>query len=422
MTKNYNDPGGIQTYNLRNGYKNTKLGVIPVDWKIKTLGEIGIFSKGKGINKSELREQGLPCVRYAEIYTKYDNYTVTFTSFIDDEEANNSKEIQRGDLLFAGSGETLEDIGKCIAYLGKKPAYAGGDVIILRPEGQDPKFLGFMLNHNTANRQTHKLGQGHSVVHIYSSGLKHLKIPLPGLLEQKKIAQILSTWDVAIEKQEQLIAVKDTFKKGLMQVLLSGKKRFNGYIENWKNIPLGKLITPISGNSPSSFELLESGKHPYIKVEDLNNCQKYLTSSRFYIEYSQTNVEIGAIIFPKRGAAILNNKVRISSVELAMDSNLMAIMPNNKQIDSDFLYYKIISEKLYKIADTSTIPQINNKHILPYKIEIPSIEEQQKIASVLNKADNEIDLLKQQLVDLHDQKRGLMQQLLTGEVRVIIKK
>ena len=62
MTKKYNDPGGIQTYNLRNGYKNTKLGVIPVDWKIKTLGEIGTFSKGKGINKSELREQNMTTI------------------------------------------------------------------------------------------------------------------------------------------------------------------------------------------------------------------------------------------------------------------------------------------------------------------------------------------------------------------------
>ena len=175
----------IKNQTERPSNKKPKLGRLPEGWSIKTLGAIGTFSKGKGINKSAIKKVGLPCIRYAEIYTKYDSYTETFTSFIDESQAANSKSIRTGDLLFAGSGETLEDIGKCIAYLGKTSAFAGGDIIILRPKSEYSQFLGFLLNHDTTNRQTHKLGQGHSVVHIYSSGLKNLKVLLPPLPEQQ---------------------------------------------------------------------------------------------------------------------------------------------------------------------------------------------------------------------------------------------
>lgn len=195
------------------------------NWREKTLEELGAFFRGKGIKKSEIKDVGIPCIRYAEIYTKYDNYTENFISFIDEYEALKSKEIQNGDLLFAGSGETLEDIGKCVGYLGDVPAFAGGDIIILRQKNQDVKFLGLLLNHDIVNRQTYKLGQGHSVVHIYSSSLKNVKIPLPSIEEQQKIASILSGVDKEIELlKNQLDKLQDQ-KRGLMQRLLTGQVR-----------------------------------------------------------------------------------------------------------------------------------------------------------------------------------------------------
>lgn len=419
MTKKYNDPGGIQTYNLRNGYKNTKLGVIPVDWKIKTLGEIGTFSKGKGINKSELREQGLPCVRYAEIYTKYDNYTVTFTSFIDDEEANNSKEIQRGDLLFAGSGETLEDIGKCIAYLGEKPAYAGGDVIILRPEGQDPKFLGFMLNYKTTNRQIHKLGQGHSVVHIYSSGLKNLKIPLPALLEQQKIAQILSTWDIAIEKQEQLIAVKDTFKKGLIQILLTGKKRFEGFENEWIELTLKKIVKIIMGQSPPSNSYNQVGDGIYL-IQGNTDIKKRTSSPRFWTNKPTKIIEPGDILMTVRAPV---GAIAKSTHKACIGRGMCAFRPL-RDVDNEFLFQWMLQfeDKWAIYAQGSTFTAVTGRDINSLVLNLPSIKEQKKIASVLSDADKEIKHLKEQLKLLKDQKQGLMQRLFTGEVRVKINK
>jgi len=199
------------------GYKKTKLGWIPEEWKVFNLEELGEFSKGKGIAKKDILEndsEGYPSIRYAEIYTSYNYYTHSLKTKVNGESVKNSNPITYGDILFAGSGETLEDIGKSIAYLGNEVAYAGGDIIILKQNSQHSQYLGYLLNNDIVRNQLFKLGQGHSVVHIYSSGLKKVKILLPPLPEQQKIAQILSTWDKAIALQDQLIKQKQALKKG----------------------------------------------------------------------------------------------------------------------------------------------------------------------------------------------------------------
>ena len=155
-------------------------------------------------------------------------------------------------------------------------------------------------------------------------------------------------------------------------------------------VALRNLIEIKSGYSPSTFELMEAGTVPYVKVEDMNNCTKYQHKSREYCEDVDRSVPAGSIIFPKRGAAIMNNKVRITAIDICMDTNMMAIIPNEK-IQSEFLYYTIIHEKLSRIADTSTIPQINNKHINPYKVALPPLPEQKAIADLLSTWDEAIE-------------------------------
>ena len=105
------------------------------EWEDFELSEIGTFIKGKGIKKDEVVPNGIPCIRYGEIYTHYNDYTNEFISFIPPEVAKESQRIKQGDLLFTGSGETADGIGKCIAFLGDEEAYAGGDIVIFTPSG-----------------------------------------------------------------------------------------------------------------------------------------------------------------------------------------------------------------------------------------------------------------------------------------------
>ncbi len=392
----------------KEGYKKTKLGCIPEDWSVKSLGEIGVFSKGKGISKSEITETGLACVRYAEIYTKYNNYTYSFNSFINRTSAENSRTIESGDILFAGSGETLEDIGKCITYLGKETVYAGGDIIVLKPKSDNSKYLSFVLNHTVANKQKHKLGQGHSVVHIYSSSLKNLKIPLPPLPEQEKIAAILSTWDNSIGKQEQLIAAKQHYKKGLMQLLLTGKKRFEAFDEEWKEVRLKQIL---KYEQPTKYIVQETN------YKNIFNIPVLTANKSFILGY--TNEDFG--IYLENLPVIIFDDFTTDNkwvdFPFKVKSSAMKILKlSSKNFDLRYIYERMqllnfehTDHKRYYISEYQYL-----------KFDCPSFKEQQKISSVLSKADLEIALLQDQLTQLQTQKRGLMQKLLTGAVRVKI--
>lgn len=195
------------------------------EWNEYHLGQIGAFSKGAGISKSDLVEEGIPCIRYGEIYTTHHFVIREFHSFITPETAATSKRIYSGDLLFSGSGETAEEIGKCVAFVGKEVAYAGGDVIILRLSKGDPIFMGYLLNHETVKHQKYRLAQGHSIVHIYERYLKDIKIPFPPIEEQQTIARILQTCDEEINLYERKLSALKQQKKGLMQCLLTGQVR-----------------------------------------------------------------------------------------------------------------------------------------------------------------------------------------------------
>ncbi|MEO8589562.1 MAG: restriction endonuclease subunit S [Flavobacteriales bacterium] len=194
-------------------------------WKRMKLADLGTFSKGKGITKNDLRESGVPCVTYGELYTVHHVLIKKFYSFIDPSTAEASQPIYKGDVLFAGSGETAEEIGKAAVYLGDGPACAGGDVIILRPKGIDPLYLSFALSSATADAQRKKLGQGHSVVHIYPSQLAHMELPIAPAAEQTLITRLLEAMDNEITLLEDQLTHITTQKRGLMQQLLTGAVR-----------------------------------------------------------------------------------------------------------------------------------------------------------------------------------------------------
>ncbi|BDX37312.1 restriction endonuclease subunit S [Tenuifilaceae bacterium CYCD] len=221
---------GLMQLLLTKGIGHTKfvdseLGMIPEGWKVVKLGDIGEFSKGKGISKSDVVSNGIPCIRYGEIYTVHHYVVKKFYSYITKEVAANSKLLNKNDILFAGSGETVEDIGKAIAYIGDEEAYAGGDTIIFSPKEDDSVFLSYCLNDKTVTSQRVKFGQGNSVVHIYSKDLCKLFVPKPPIKEQQKISNILNAVDDKIESLQQKKEEFTNLKKGLMEQLLTGRIR-----------------------------------------------------------------------------------------------------------------------------------------------------------------------------------------------------
>ena len=186
------------------------------------------------------------------------------------------------------------------------------------------------------------------------------------------------------------------------------KLRFPGFTEDWEQRKLGEFVKIVSGDAPSTFI---SGNCIYVKVDDLNYSDRIqLSSSNLVNANSKAHlVNQGATIFPKRGAAIMTNKVRIMGKDGYLDTNMMALIP--EEIDKDFLFTFIQKTGLYKIADTSTIPQINNKHIEPYIIQVPSEKEQAYIGVVFEKIDKIITLHQRKLEHLNLKKKALLQKL-----------
>jgi type I restriction enzyme S subunit len=153
-------------------------------WSTTALGTLGNFFKGRGVKRDDVMSTGIRCIRYGELYTEFHDYTAEATSFVSPEVAATALPLRKGDVLFAGSGETRDEIGKCIAYIGPEPAVAGGDVIVLRGERCNSIYLALVANSPEVVYQKARAGQGDAVVHIYGHALAAIKVNLPPRAEQ----------------------------------------------------------------------------------------------------------------------------------------------------------------------------------------------------------------------------------------------
>lgn len=187
---------------------------------------------------------------------------------------------------------------------------------------------------------------------------------------------------------------------------------------DWDVRTLGPLVTITSGESPSLFRFGLAGT-PYFKVEQLNNSSKYLGSeeTEYFIDGPSRTVPTGSVLFPKRGASIMLNKVRLLKADGYMDTNMMALTPGD-ELDCGYLFYALSHLGLASVADVTSIPQINNKHISPFAIPYPSLAEQRAIAEALSDVDGLLGALEALIAKKRAIKQAAMQQLLTGKTRL----
>ena len=405
----------VEAMEIQKGYKQTEVGVIPSDWKVNLLGNIGSFKKGKNIPKSMLQSNGVPCVLYGEIYTKYNSQCSRLTSRISIETAKNATEIKYGAILFAGSGETAEDIGKCFTYSGGEEAYAGGDVIVFTAKDSDPIFLGFLLNSVNVNKQKAFMGQGSSVFHIYSSNLKNLTIPLPPTkTEQTAIATALNDADALITQLVKLIAKKRAIKQGAMQDLLKPK-------EGWEVKKLGEVGEIVTGSTPpTQIKEYWNGTIPWITPTDIYNkkdifhSEREITNKGLQIirKIPQNSLLVTCIASIGKNAILRNDG--------ACNQQINAIVQNG-YYDIDFLYYLIEFSKnilIGRAGITATLI-LSKKEFSELEFYFPSLEEQTHIAQILSDMDAEIEALEKKLKKQKMIKQGMMQNLLTGRIRLV---
>ncbi|MCE5221786.1 MAG: restriction endonuclease subunit S [Clostridium sp.] len=413
---------------VKDGYKMTELGEIPVEWDfidIDTVSEFvgsGVTPKG---GQSVYKDEGIPFIRSQNVYPEglfLDNVV-----YIDEEQNEKMKrtQIKDKDILLNITGAS---IGRCtVVPIGFGRGNVNQHVCIIRAvKKADPEYISIFINSEMGKKQIDSFNGGSSREGLNFQQVRSIKVFIPTLCEQQKISLILSSVDEKIENADNLIEKTKELKKGLMQRLLTkgiGHDRFKdteiGKIpEEWGIKELGSCVDIRSGNSPSNFKLNDEGEYPFYKVDDMNYTGKYLTRAKVWFDIC--NYELmtkGMVVFPKRGASIFTNKVAILSKEGYFDTNVMGL--NCKEgLENEFLFYLLKFIGLQKFADTTAVPQINNKHINPLIIPIPSFNEQKQIASILSSVDEKIEQYEFRKEKLQELKKGLMQKLLTGKIRV----
>lgn len=195
------------------------------EWDEITLGTLGTFLKGAGIRRDQSQSGDIPCVRYGELYTHHNEIIRQFHSKVSVSVAQSATALQRGDILFAGSGETKEEIGKCAAFVSSDFAVAGGDIIILRAKDHSPEFLGYFLNMPFVARQKAAFAQGDAVVHIGGASLARIRLKIPKSNEQIAIAEAILALDADLQSLNEKKAKMEQVRQGMMQQLLTGRVR-----------------------------------------------------------------------------------------------------------------------------------------------------------------------------------------------------
>lgn len=418
------------------GYKRTEVGVIPEDWGLIRLGDLGTFSKGQGIKREEAMSGEIPCIRYGEIYTHHNDVVRKYSSRISREVAMTSKPLKHGDLLFAGSGETKEEIGKAVAFLGEEEAYAGGDIVILRPDQGIPEFLGYLLNAPLIARQKTSKGQGDAVVHISASALSSVALPYPTEKEQRAIATALSDADALIESLDRLIAKKRAIKQAAMQQLLTGQTRLPGFTGEWETKRLGDYVCFLKSGTNSRAELTSKGSVAYLHYGDIHvgggATLNPNTVTMPHIAASKVRhldkLAPGDLVFVDASEDLEGVGKSVEIIDVPKEGIVAGLHTIAARFDKDVLtdgfkaYLQFCPQfigPLRRLAAGTKVLATNRQHIASVEMELPCVAEQEAIATVLSDMDTEIEALERRRDKARQIKQGMMQQLLTGRVRLM---
>jgi type I restriction enzyme, S subunit len=410
----------------------------PPDWKEHKFGDLFEFEGGMSLSRAQLSDKGICYLHYGDIHKSNDNYIDVEKNQEEIPKLNTSLEkikdkhlLGDGDIVFADASEDYEGIGKSIVVINKSniPFISGLHTIVARDKTNllDNGYKKFFLSDWNIRKQIMILATGISVLGISKENLKAVRVFLPPIKEQKKIATILSTWDKGIELKEKLIEQKKEQKKGLMQKLLTGEVRLPGFNGEWKrtylkNITVGKGTYGI--NAPS---VEKSSELPtYLRITDISDEGYLIKSGLQSVDHPDVNnyfLEENDIVFARTGASTgrtyLYDK---SDGKLVYAGFLIKFSIDTNKAVPQYIKFCTQTEEYHNwvrvMSMRSGQPGINAEEYSKLPLNLPPIEEQLEISEILTKVEREIFLLKKETELIRLQKKGLMQLLLTGKVRV----
>jgi type I restriction enzyme, S subunit len=435
------------TENIPPSYKQTEVGVIPEDWHPVTISDITV-KVGSGITprggSSNYKEYGRPFVRSQNV--GWGILLLADLVYIDEDthKSFSSTELRQGDVLLNITGAS---IGRC-AIANER--LAGGNVnqhvCIIRTNSTevDSQFLNFILLSSLGQQQIDSFQAGGNREGLNFGQIRSIKFPLPPIkAEQEAIAEALSDADALIESLEQLISKKRQIKQGAMQELLTGKRRLLGFeIKNGsKNTEVGLI--------PKDWECLAIGNSidlltgfPFPSIGYSKSGVRLLRGSNVKRDFTDWSEE-GTEFWPTITSEIRKYALKAGDIVVAMDGSLVGrsfamlsesdvpavLLQRVARIRSDLIEQKFLkawtcsqrfTEHCDSVKTVTAIPHISPADIKSFKIALPPTKaEQEAIATILFDMDSEITTLEEKLVKARQLKQGMMQELLTGRIRLV---
>lgn len=404
---------------LNNKKLNSRIGYYPKDWIVTKFGEIASVTKLAGFEFTEhitYLENG-EIIALRALNLKKGKLDLSDVKYIDKSVSDNliRSKLFKNDIVFSYVG-TIGEVA--IIEEDNKYHLAPNVAKIVVNKENDAKYMTYYLISEYAHKEIKRLLTTSSQPALSMGNIREIQVPIPPLLEQRKIANILSTWDKAIELKEKLIKQKKEQKKGLMQKLLTGEVRLPGYSGEWKKVKLGEILKERKETGYTELELLA------------------ITSSKGVVKRTEVDIKDNSSEDKSKYKRILPNDIGyntmrmwqgvsgVSKYEGIVSPAYTILKPTNK-VNSNFIGYLFKLPKIINlfrrysqglVSDTLNLKYENLKGI---KVTIPQdVEEQKKIAEILLSIDNEIEMLQEYVNYLKQQKKGLMQLLLTGKVRV----
>ena len=400
---------------------------------IVTLGEIGEFTRGNGLQKKDFQEDGNPVIHYGQIYTKYGFIAEKVLSYVNDEIFSKLRKAQKNDILIATTSENIEDVGKSVVWLGEEEIGFSGDMYSYRTE-QNSKYIAYYFQTNAFQRQKERKVTGTKMTRIHGDDMEKFEIPLPPLSLQNKIVKVLDKFQVLLSDTKGLIPEEieqrqkqyEYYREKLLTFDVISDRfdsiRFITSIyydilqeaatvvginieDNVEERVLGDIGTIILGGTPKKTvnEYWENGSIPWMSSGEVNKKDVYFTDNYIteegYKNSSATLVPKNSTVIALAGQGKTRGMVARIKIKLSTNQSLATIVPK-EGIINDYLFYYLSSqyEKLRSVSSGDGSRGGLNKDILSkYEIPIPPLHVQQHVVSILDKFDTLVNDIKEGL-------------------------
>ena len=425
--------------NIPEGYKDSAVGIIPQEWEVKPFKNLGAFLRTNTLSRERMNNvEGLALnIHYGDVLVRYGEILDCSKSAIPWVN-NNCQETRLGDRLRNGDiviSDTAEDytVGKAteVCNVGDNCVLSGLHTMAFRPHKETFAlcYLGYYFNSPAYRAQLYSLIQGIKVCSISKSAISNTYILVPPIEEQRKIAEILGVWDEAIEKQSRLIEKLELRKRALMQRLLTGRTRLPGFNTPWQKVKLGEICKRVTRRNEENNQnvMTISAQKGFVSQTDffnksvasstLDNYYLVLKDEFCYNKSYSNGYPMGAIKRLKEA-----DKAVVTTLYICFS------ITDKQKLSIDFFEQYCengeFNQGLMKIANEGGrahgLLNVTPTDFFSLVMLLPTLPEQKAIAEVLTTADYEIATHRKKLDALRLQKRGLMQQLLTGKTRVKI--